>query len=195
MDVGRRKELLRGALERRRRRVSGAFAEAAGVAVAERVIALPGSDVCERLVLYAAVRGELPVAAIAGWAETRGLPLLWPRVTFDRVEFCVAGRGELSPGAFGVPEPPRRCPAAALGAGDWWLVPGVAFDPAGRRLGRGGGHYDRALAAHDGPLRIGVGYDFQCVDEVPALPHDQAVDWVVTDARSLPSPAAPPEDP
>jgi 5-formyltetrahydrofolate cyclo-ligase len=76
------------------------------------------------------------------------------------------------------------------------IVPGLAFDAAGRRLGRGAGHYDRAFPAgrQGAPLLVGVGYAFQLVDEVPAGPHDRRMDVVVTEEREvrvlLPSPAA-----
>ena len=59
------------------------------------------------------------------------------------------------------------------------LVPGVAFDAAGRRLGRGKGYYDRFLAAHPYIYKIGVCFDFQKVPEVPADEQDVPVDEVI----------------
>jgi 5-formyltetrahydrofolate cyclo-ligase len=61
----------------------------------------------------------------------------------------------------------------------------VAFDLRGGRLGRGGGHFDRVLdeTGEGGPLALGVGFEFQLVDEVPREPHDRAVDGVATDRR------------
>ena len=59
------------------------------------------------------------------------------------------------------------------------LVPGVAFDAAGHRLGRGKGYYDRFLAAHPYIYKIGVCFDFQKVPEVPADEHDVPVDEVI----------------
>lgn len=153
--------------------------------MAARVAGLEGFEACRRLALYAAVRGELPLGALAELAEARGLLQLWPRVVADRLEFVEATAGELSAGAFGVPEPPLGRAPVSLAAGDWVVVPGVAFDRAGRRLGRGGGFYDRALASLVAPVRVGVGYDFQCIDEVPAGPHDQPMSWVVTERRVI----------
>jgi 5-formyltetrahydrofolate cyclo-ligase len=69
-------------------------------------------------------------------------------------------------------------------------VPALALDAAGRRLGRGGGHYDRLLAGVRGPIRVGVGYDFQLVELVPAGEGDERVDMVVTDQRLLRTRAA-----
>jgi 5-formyltetrahydrofolate cyclo-ligase len=68
------------------------------------------------------------------------------------------------------------------------LVPLVAFDRAGHRLGQGGGYYDRALAALRGKnpalLAIGLAYEGQMVDAVPAAPHDARLDWIVTEKRA-----------
>jgi len=60
------------------------------------------------------------------------------------------------------------------------LVPGLAFDRHGRRLGTGGGWYDRVLA--EIPIKIGVGFGWQIVDEVPVEAHDIRVNWLASDA-------------
>jgi 5-formyltetrahydrofolate cyclo-ligase len=64
---------------------------------------------------------------------------------------------------------------------DVLLVPLLAFDRAGHRLGYGGGYYDRTLAAMSDPLAIGIAYGFQEVDKVPHAAHDQRLDWMVTE--------------
>ncbi len=65
------------------------------------------------------------------------------------------------------------------------VVPAIALDPTGQRIGYGGGYYDRALAAHRGATTIGVAYDFQLVPEVSATSGDVPVEWVVTDRRAF----------
>jgi 5-formyltetrahydrofolate cyclo-ligase len=91
----------------------------------------------------------------------------------------------LRPGAYGVLEPPADSAAIPLGAGDLVLVPGVAFDAAGYRLGRGKGYYDRSFARPRGgaehPLLLGVGYEFQVVAVVPHGVRDRRLDAVVTE--------------
>lgn len=65
---------------------------------------------------------------------------------------------------------------------DAWLVPGLAFDRQGNRLGRGKGYYDQLLRNARG-VKIGVGYDFQLVREVPAEAHDVRLDFIVTETE------------
>ena len=62
------------------------------------------------------------------------------------------------------------------------LVPGLAFTPAGHRVGYGGGYYDRWLAAHPGHPTVALCYDYQLTDELEAEAHDVPVDMVLTDA-------------
>ena len=66
------------------------------------------------------------------------------------------------------------------------IVPGSVFDPAGGRLGYGGGYYDKFLA-QDAPqaVRIGIAFELQVVERVPLLPHDQRIDLLVTEARII----------
>ena len=157
-------------------------ARAAGRAVARRLLALPPLAGPGRVAVYAALPGELPTRDLFDGLRGRGQAPLLPRCVGDRLEFAPIDRfEELASGRYGVPEPPG--PALALGVGDVVVVPGLAFDGEGRRLGRGGGFYDRTFPAGDagGPLLVGVGFDFQRVESVPAGRRDRAVDVVVTE--------------
>lgn len=138
---------------------------------------------CDRLVVYAALPDELPLSEVARRAVAVGKRLLWPRAhaggsltfaTSDRVESLVPGR-------YGVPEPPPTVPSEELGSDVLVLVPGVAFDSRGVRLGRGGGFWDRALAETRGAIVFGVAYELQCVEHVPREQHDRNVDAVLTE--------------
>lgn len=86
---------------------------------------------------------------------------------------------DLAPGRYGVLEPRAELPAWSWGDLDLLIVPGLAFDRAGRRLGRGKGHYDRMLARAAG-FRCGVAFRCQIVETVPAGAHDARVHAVVT---------------
>ena len=115
----------------------------------------------------------------------RGLAIAWPRVDGDALVFARCRPAALVAGAYGILAPPPDAPPVVPDAFDLILVPGVAFDAEGRRLGRGGGHYDRVLASL--PPRatsVGIGYDFQLVASVPCEEHDVPVDMVITEGRT-----------
>jgi 5-formyltetrahydrofolate cyclo-ligase len=136
-----------------------------------------------RLVVYAALSDELPLTVVAQQAVAAGKRLLWPRThEGGRMTFAAADRVEsLVPGRYGVPEPSSLVPSEELGTDVLVLVPGVAFDSSGVRLGRGGGFWDRALAEARGALVFGIAYELQCVERVPREPHDRLVAAVLTE--------------
>lgn len=85
-------------------------------------------------------------------------------------------------GKFGVSEPQPDCEVIPFDHFDLVLVPGVAFDLKGNRLGRGRGFYDRILAETSG-IKCGVAYDFQLLEEIPADVHDARVNFIFTPSR------------
>ncbi len=107
-------------------------------------------------------------------------------MTSDRTLTLVACSGweDLLPGRYGVLEPPSGRPGRALEDGDLVLVPGLAFDRSGHRLGRGGGYWDRTIPAirPEGLVLIGVGFAWQQVEQVPHGPDDRRVDALLSEA-------------
>ncbi|NOZ76514.1 MAG: 5-formyltetrahydrofolate cyclo-ligase [Euryarchaeota archaeon] len=92
---------------------------------------------------------------------------------------------ELAPGAFQVPEPKEECirPVAPEEV-DIFILPGVAFDRKGNRLGFGGGYFDKLLKqTKKGALFIGLAFEDQMVDAIPHAPHDIPVHMVITEDR------------
>ena len=86
-------------------------------------------------------------------------------------------------------EPPPAHESVGLDPGDLVLVPGVGFDRAGNRLGRGGGHYDRTFVA-GGPRLVGVCFQLQLVERVPHDSRDRPMDAIVTErGTQLPLPS------
>ena len=92
------------------------------------------------------------------------------------------GNEKMHRGKFGIPEPTT---AMYEGKIDVIIVPAVAFDKTGNRLGRGGGFYDRFLKKHPHATLIGVGYDFQLVEEVPVRKHDQKVHRIILPSQTI----------
>lgn len=109
-----------------------------------------------------------------------GWTICLPRVEGDRMEFHrLLHWDELTKGALGAMEPAVSAGTLTI-LGDIALVPGVVLDRAGRRLGRGGGFYDRFLQDFQG-RKIGVCFGCQIEDDVPVEPHDVSVDVIVTE--------------
>ncbi len=131
--------------------------------------------VARRVCGYWPLRGEAP------WQEPwpSGKELALPRVDGERVvAYWVRGIGELTAGAFGILEPAPEAPSAGK-VFDLILVPGLAFDRHGGRLGRGRGYYDRFLPGCRG-MRVGVCLAEQVVPHVPVEPHDARMDYLLT---------------
>ena len=93
-----------------------------------------------------------------------------------------AGNAMMHRGKFGIPEPTTPMYTGEI---DLVVVPAVAFDAKGRRLGRGGGFYDRFIKKQTHAVLVGVGYDFQLVEEVPAARHDQHVHRIILPSKTI----------
>jgi 5-formyltetrahydrofolate cyclo-ligase len=183
-DLEAAKYRLRREMALRRRAVRRDEAEVAGLELAARLADCPAFLAARRVAFYAALPDELPTRFAFDAALERGCCALFPAVEGERrLVFRPLERWEdLKSGRYGVSEPPTAGPAVRLTEDDLVLVPGVAFDADGHRLGRGGGCYDAAFPAGAGaPLLYGVGFDFQVVDAVPHGSRDRRMDAIVTE--------------
>ncbi len=131
------------------------------------------------VLLYHPLPDEVDITPLMERGRVAGKRILLPAVVGDDLALReYEGEASLLVGAYGIKEPAGReytdYASVAL-----VLVPGVAFDMGGRRLGRGKGYYDRLLPRLSHARRIGVCFPFQLVDDVPSEAHDQLVDAVV----------------
>lgn len=162
----------------------------AAQAITARLIALPSYQAARAPLLTLAFRSEWDTAPLVQHALAAGKKLVLPRVdaaTRMLVLHAVSDPGaDLHAGYRDIPEPRPTCPAVAPQSVDWILVPGVAFDRNGRRLGYGGGFYDRLLPLVPAHVpRIAAAYAMQIVASVPAAPHDAAIDALITEHEAL----------
>lgn len=128
-----------------------------------------------RIAAFSALSGEPEI--LDPWPQGKQIAL--PRISGPELTFrWTASRAELRPGRFGILEPPAEAPETGSKF-DLILVPGLAFDHRGGRLGRGKGYYDRFLSSVRG-LRAGVCFEDQIVESVPVEPHDLRMDYLVT---------------
>lgn len=135
--------------------------------------------------LYAPVRGEIDTRPLYDALAARSVACVYPRLgvgTEPTLTFARAAPEALAPGRLGIPAPPADAPEVTATDIDVFVVPGLAFDLAGERLGFGGGYYDRTLAGAQAALRVGFAYEFQIVPAVPIHADDEHVDIVVTEA-------------
>ena len=145
----------------------------------ERTAAFMMSD---NILLYHSLPDELStVEFINKWHDRKHFFL--PRVNGVNLDILPYDRSRLHIGAFNIEEP-EGDEVTPIDVIELIVVPGVAYDVNGNRVGRGKGYYDRLLA-ESRAVKIGVGYDFQLVDEIEAEPHDVRVDIVITDRRRI----------
>lgn len=160
----------------------------ASQAVAERIVGSAAFRDAQVILVYAAMRGELDPAGITSAALAAGRCAAFPQVDWSARELSPVRLRDLStlrPGRYGVPELPgddlEPVPAEAI---DLVLVPGLAFDRRGYRLGYGGGFYDRLLPRLRA-VRLGLAFAAQIVDCLPSEAHDVRMTAVVTEAAWL----------
>ena len=162
---------------------------AASAAITARIVALPSFAAARTVLLTLSFRSEWNTLPLIGIALAEGKTVAAPRVNHAtrmlELHALVDPPRDLVTGAFGIPEPDPRAKPVAPDAIDWVLVPGLAFDRSGRRLGDGGGYYDRLLPLLTRAARVGGAYELQLVDRVPSAPHDIGVGTVVTESQTL----------
>lgn len=159
-------------------------------AIAERVLAHPAVQAATTVHAFVgALPGEVDTEPLLQRLLDGGRRLVCPRVEGDALtHYVVDDLARLAAGPMGLREPdPHRCAPADLATIDVVLVPGLAFDEAGRRLGMGRAYYDRFLAflSPTTTTAIGLAFELQVVDRVPVAQHDVPVDWLITEDRTI----------
>jgi 5-formyltetrahydrofolate cyclo-ligase len=132
------------------------------------------------LLLYSALPDEVPTQQLIDELTAQGRHVVLPRVISDtEMELRrYTGRGDLQQGAFGIMEPVGEL-FTDYASIDVAVIPGMAFDREGHRLGRGRGYYDRFLSRVPYIYKIGVCFPSQLVDNVPTDSHDILMDCIV----------------
>jgi 5-formyltetrahydrofolate cyclo-ligase len=138
------------------------------------------------IALYSSIRNEVDTQHLFEAAISLGKRIVFPRIDGDQMVFVeVESPRDFCSGTFGVLEPvgPKVVPVCCI---DLIVVPGVAFDRDGFRIGFGKGYYDQALEGRPLSCRLaGLAYAFQLDDSIPREVHDVSLDWLVTDQEVL----------
>ena len=180
MEQRDRKAALRRSVRDARRSLPTPERRQASEAIAARLRLLPELLTARVVLVYAASATEVDIEDAAEGLRSRGVRTLYPRVDGEDLALVPVSRiEELVDGHRGIREPKGL--AADPSIVDAVVVPGLAFDLRGWRLGQGGGHYDRLLPRIADALRIGVAFTCQVVPQVPRDAHDIAMDLLVTE--------------
>ena len=155
-------------------------------AIATRVREIDAWQSAKVIAGYVAMRGEADPAELLAEARDRGLEVALPRVDFESETLTLHRMtGDLEESGMGFFQPPKESPRVPEEAIELVLVPALAADEIGYRIGWGKGFYDRMLPAMPRAMRVALVFDFQLIAEVPSTPGDERVDCVVTDARTI----------
>lgn len=175
------KRALRREIAAQKRALSPAQIEAASADLTAQLLAHPLFRAARSLYAYLSYNQEVRTLPLIRQAQALGKRVAVPKVYGDEMRFLwLDDPDQVAPGAYGIPEPIADEPIAdddtAL-----VLMPGLAFDPEGRRLGYGGGFYDRFLAKEPNHPLVALCYGFQMFDHLETEAHDIPVDLVIAD--------------
>ncbi len=153
------------------------------------LLELPEYKSSARIALYSSFNNEVLTDTVFAEALESGREVFFPRADTERTELAfiaVSGPGELHPGLFSIDEPLHGGTELTAGELDLIVVPGVAFDTSGARVGYGKGFYDRALTGSN-TMVAALAFDFQVMEgaKLPVQAHDIGVDVIVTEKRLI----------
>lgn len=182
-DIEQRKVELRRTLRQRRAALTKQQQLTAAAELCHAISKLTAWSAATRVGLYVASDGEIDTTFLAQRARASDKDVFLPVVGPDKsLTFALwQPRDDLQDNQYNIPEPmpgARRCELAQL---DILFLPLVGWDEGGRRLGMGGGFYDRALATAARPILVGLAHECQRLEYVPVTERDVSMDFVATD--------------
>lgn len=195
-ELARRVKIeLRDRMKRVRRALGPENRAARSEKIAARIVSLKEWSLAGTVALFVPMRTEVDVTLLERHARDDGKRIAAPRMTPPHAEAPVhewplvlhLWEDGVEPVESGhmVREPPASAPVVRHDEVELIVVPALALDERGARIGYGAGQYDRLLPQCTRAVRVGVVFDFQLLSEIPELEGDQRVDWIVTDERVL----------
>ena len=182
MPLTAQKQALRAQYMQRRRSLSPSQKQATDAYITQRVLHSDAYRNAQTILCFVAMEHEIDTTPILLDAFRSGKRVAVPRCR-DHGQmdfFLIRSMQDLFPGKWGIPEPAADCPLCVPDEKTLCIVPALAMDAAGNRLGHGGGYYDRYLAAHP-VATLGICYAFCISPALPGEPFDIPVDLWITD--------------
>lgn len=189
-DMRNAKRSLRARILSARDRIPEDVHSEASRTIASTLATRPDFQAARTLLLTLPFGSEWNTSPLFHVAFGRGKAVAVPRVDIAQrmLELCAVTDVErdVAPGYRGIREPLPHCNRIDPSTVDWVLVPGVAFDAEGNRLGYGGGFYDRLLPLlPPAAAKLAGAFELQVVDRIPTAAHDLPIDAIVTEMRTL----------
>lgn len=179
MDKAEEKKILRRLIRSRKAEMSEEQKLSAATMISSRIESLPEFAEAWTVLAYCALPDEVATAGfIARWCGHKRIVL--PVVKGDALELRLYDPSKLRPGYKGILEPSDDAEVIDPADIDLAIIPGMAFDSSGHRLGRGGGFYDRLIPQLHCPL-VGICFSCQLVPDVPVEPFDRTLDIVISE--------------
>jgi 5-formyltetrahydrofolate cyclo-ligase len=189
MNVNEEKARIRKEIRRRREQLSSSVLSDIEKSLPDFISAIDDSELkkelknAKRVALYRSINGEVPVDGLAGLFMSQGKKCCFPRIENDTMVFCDCDSledGEFDQSSIGIKEPVSTKHAVDPKDIDVVVLPAVAYNEEGTRLGMGGGFYDRYIGAlgSDRPYLLGICYEFQICSDVPGTDNDISADFI-----------------
>ena len=162
--------------------------ERAGEGVTDRILSSRSYEDVRFLYCYVSYGSEVDTRRLIEESLKRGKRVAVPRVRGRyRMDFCfIRSMADLSPGYKGIPEPGPWCRKAPVPFEETLvIVPGIAFDRSGGRIGYGGGYYDTYLAGKTKCIKAAAAYSMQITEQIPTEPSDVKMDLIITEKELI----------
>ena len=182
MSVTEEKKALRTLIRRKERTLDPAYKAASSEAICRCVLALEEFKRAKVVFAFAGTEKEIDTSLLMSETIAAGKTLILPRCAAEHaIDLCVVrSADDLESGAYGILEPKQGCPLVTAAEIDFAVVPCLSFDRAGRRLGQGGGYYDRLLPQLRCPTAL-ICREQLLSPEVPVEEHDMRCTMLITE--------------
>ena len=176
------KQRLRRTMRALERQLSDKYKAASSRSICAHLLAMPEYQAASAVFCFVGTDHEIDTRPILAHALAAGKRLSVPRCTGPGIMELRQLRSleELSPGAYGIPEPPVDAPQVDVDEVDMAVLPCLTCNHLGQRLGKGGGYYDRFLAHYRGGTVL-LCRERLIREEIPLEPHDYPIPWVLTE--------------